>query len=187
MFVKEYLVTDSGSIVVKHGKLCYKKITMIPDNTSETDNFDAPWRCPLYEDYAYCFPNDTKEPQSFYEITLIEVDADYRRQGIGTLLQKRFFDEIKPNIILGYYGITSKELYESFMEGGSNEDKDIMQYLRDNNEKFGKTFGFVTVDDIIPRSESIPFVWPEKEAIRMRKVHKEKYEKWKAKETNMFE
>lgn len=143
--------TEDNIIASYAGILSYRKVTPV-FGTLSNDMNPVPGSCFLYEDYSSCLkPGDV-----FYEIRLLKIFEENRRQGEGTKLVKKFFEQCKPQSVVIEAGITSKKLYDEL----AAQNKEF-EYIEQNIRPFWESLGFTDVNNTTFCFENhIPMLWP---------------------------
>lgn len=154
-YITKY-VKEDGCIKIENGSLSYSKITPVFADGEAPKGHVPINACFLYDDYsAQLKPGDV-----FYEITLIKVDENHRRQKIGTNLVKKFFTECNPKSVIIQAGITDEDLYNQLCETNQLQD-----FIYKNIVPFYESLGFTDVNHTtFYFEESVPMLWPKNAA-----------------------
>lgn len=150
-YIKEFVIHE-GKIERLGAKLIYNKVEPIFEKGKAPIGFTPKGSCFLYEDYSCMLkPGDT-----FYEIVLINVEEQYRRNGVGTRIVKEFFSTCNPKTVVLRAGITDKELYDKL-----HQENRIDDYIYENIVPFYEKLGFTDVNHtVFCFEESVPMLWP---------------------------
>lgn len=116
-------------------------------------DYNAPRNRTMYRDD---FVSSQLNPTEWWEIKLIKIKPEYRRQGFGLNLIKKFFEDMKPVMCLIEAGITSKEMYDSLAAQG-----EIQNWIYTNLVPFYEKLCFIDINNTsVGYEEAVMMLYP---------------------------
>ena len=115
------------------------------------------------------FPYYTRtlqEPNTFYYISIFEINEFERGKGLGRKLLMKFYNQYNPSIVLLDCGIIDENEFNSM----NHEERE--EYVKYNIYPFWKKMGFHCIDCFKHNEDGLPMIWPKSEAERIDKIYK---------------